>query len=80
LAEFQAVVVRHHSLEALHELSGDARLVSTGFVRIDHAHARPPERELVERGLVGFKAREPADVIHENNVCDAPPRVRTDVQ
>src|SRR5262252_6834816 len=80
LAQLQTVVMRHHSLETLHEVPGDACVISAGFVRIDHAHTRPLERELVEGCLVRFETREPAHVVDEDDIRDAATGVGANIQ
>src|SRR5690349_8713261 len=80
LAQLQAVVVRHHSFQALHEVPRDTFLVGARLVGVQHAHACLPERELVKCCLIGFEAREPADVVDKHHVSDTAPGVGAMIQ
>jgi hypothetical protein len=68
LAECLAVLVGKHAFEALDEAARDRAVVRAGLVRVDDAHASPSEGELMVCGLVGVQAREPTDVIAEDDV------------
>jgi hypothetical protein len=72
--------VGEHPLEALDEVAGDAELVGSGLVGVDHPDAGTAERILVKAGLFGIQAREPAHVVAEHDVGRPQPRVGAELE